>query len=54
MTVDNIVRLTSYLRDASYAEANAVARVAALTGRVVLTAQSSPKPSSAAGWSRSR
>jgi 2-iminobutanoate/2-iminopropanoate deaminase len=35
MTVDNIVRLTSYLRDASYAEVNAVARVAALTGRVV-------------------
>ena len=30
MTVDNIVRLTSYLRDASYAEANAAARVAAL------------------------
>ena len=26
MTVDNIVRLTSYLRDASYAEANAAAR----------------------------
>jgi 2-iminobutanoate/2-iminopropanoate deaminase len=37
MTVDNIVRLTSYLRDASYAEANAVARVASLGGRVVPT-----------------
>jgi len=37
MTVDNIVRLTSYLRDASYAEANAAARVAALSGRVVPT-----------------
>ena len=37
MTVDNIVRLTSYLRDASYAEANAAARAAALNGRVVAT-----------------
>jgi enamine deaminase RidA (YjgF/YER057c/UK114 family) len=37
MTVANIVRLTSYLRDASYAEANAAARVAALDGRVVPT-----------------
>jgi 2-iminobutanoate/2-iminopropanoate deaminase len=37
MTVDNIVRLTSYLRDAAYAEANAAARVAALGGRVVPT-----------------
>jgi enamine deaminase RidA (YjgF/YER057c/UK114 family) len=37
MTVDNIVRLTSYLRDASYAEANAAARVAALGGRAVAT-----------------
>jgi len=37
MTVDNIVRLTSYLRDASYAEANAAARIAALDGRVVPT-----------------
>ena len=37
MTVDNIVRLTSYLRDGSYAEANAAARVAALNGRVVPT-----------------
>jgi enamine deaminase RidA (YjgF/YER057c/UK114 family) len=37
MTVDNIVRLTSYLRDASYAEANAEARVAALGGRTVPT-----------------
>jgi enamine deaminase RidA (YjgF/YER057c/UK114 family) len=37
MTVDNVVRLTSYLRDPSYAEANAAARVAALGGRVVPT-----------------
>lgn len=37
MTVDNIVRLTSYLRDPSYAEANAAARVAALGGRRVPT-----------------
>ncbi|MGC7102013.1 RidA family protein [Amycolatopsis lurida] len=37
MTVDNIVRLTSYLRDASYADANAAARAAALGGRPVPT-----------------
>ncbi|MBM7770672.1 enamine deaminase RidA (YjgF/YER057c/UK114 family) [Actinokineospora baliensis] len=37
MTVDNIVRLTSYLRDASYAEENARARIAALKGRPVPT-----------------
>ncbi|GAA0920166.1 RidA family protein [Virgisporangium ochraceum] len=37
MTVDNVVRLTSYLRDASYAEANADARVKALGGRPVPT-----------------
>ncbi|MGQ0841812.1 RidA family protein [Actinokineospora sp.] len=37
MTVDNIVRLTSYLRDASYATANAKARVEALGGRLVPT-----------------
>lgn len=37
MTVDNIVRVTSYLRAASYAEDNATARVAALGGRVVPT-----------------
>ena len=37
MTVDNIVRLTSYLRDPAYAEANAAARVAALGGRFVPT-----------------
>jgi enamine deaminase RidA (YjgF/YER057c/UK114 family) len=37
MTVDNIVRLTSYLRDAAYAEANARARVAALGGRLIPT-----------------
>ena len=34
MSVDNIVRLTSYLTDSAYAEANANARVAALGGRV--------------------
>jgi enamine deaminase RidA (YjgF/YER057c/UK114 family) len=37
MTVDNIVRVTSYLRDPSYAAANAEARVAALGGRLVPT-----------------
>jgi enamine deaminase RidA (YjgF/YER057c/UK114 family) len=37
MTVDNIVRLTSYLRDASYAEANARARIAALGERLIPT-----------------
>jgi 2-iminobutanoate/2-iminopropanoate deaminase len=37
MTVDNIVRLTSYLRDPAYAEENAVARVKALNGRVIPT-----------------
>lgn len=37
MTVDNIVRITSYLRDAAYAEANQNARVTALGGRAVPT-----------------
>lgn len=37
MTLDNIVRLTSYLTDPSYAEANAAARVAALGGRAIPT-----------------
>ena len=37
MTLDNIVRLTSYLRDASYAEANARARIAALGDRRIPT-----------------
>lgn len=37
MTTDNIMRLTSYLRDASYAEANGAARVKALNGRVIPT-----------------
>jgi 2-iminobutanoate/2-iminopropanoate deaminase len=37
MTVDNIVRLTSYLRDASYAEENARARTEALGGRAIPT-----------------
>jgi 2-iminobutanoate/2-iminopropanoate deaminase len=37
MTADNIVRVTSYLRDPAYAQANGTARVAALNGRVVPT-----------------
>ena len=37
MNVDNIVRLTSYLRDASYAEANAQARIKALGDRRIPT-----------------
>jgi 2-iminobutanoate/2-iminopropanoate deaminase len=37
MTVDSVVRLTSYLRDASYSEANGAARVAALGGRAIPT-----------------
>jgi len=37
MSVDNIVRLTSYLRDSAYAEANAAARVRALGERRVPT-----------------
>jgi 2-iminobutanoate/2-iminopropanoate deaminase len=37
MTVHDIVRVTSYLRDAGYAEANGAARVRALGGRVVPT-----------------
>jgi enamine deaminase RidA (YjgF/YER057c/UK114 family) len=37
MDVGNIVRLTSYLRDPAYAEANAAARTAALGGRAVPT-----------------
>ncbi|MBB6039092.1 RidA family protein [Phytomonospora endophytica] len=37
MTVDDIVRITSYLRDASYAKENAEARMAALKGRPVPT-----------------
>ncbi|WP_232660385.1 RidA family protein [Pseudonocardia sp. TRM90224] len=37
MTLDNIVRVTSYLRDGSYADTNAKARVAALNGRAVAT-----------------
>jgi len=37
MNVENIVRVTSYLRDASYADANAAARVEALGGRTVPT-----------------
>ena len=37
MTVENVVRVTSYLRDAAYAEANAQARVEALNGRIVPT-----------------
>jgi 2-iminobutanoate/2-iminopropanoate deaminase len=37
MTVANIVRITSYLRDPSYAEENQKARIAALEGHVVPT-----------------
>lgn len=37
MTVDNVVRLTSYLRDPSYAQANAEARIATLGGRPIPT-----------------
>jgi enamine deaminase RidA (YjgF/YER057c/UK114 family) len=37
MTVDNIVRVTSYLRDVAYAEKNQNARTEALEGRVVPT-----------------
>jgi 2-iminobutanoate/2-iminopropanoate deaminase len=37
MTPADVVRVTSYLRDAAYAEANAAARVAALGGRTVPT-----------------
>jgi 2-iminobutanoate/2-iminopropanoate deaminase len=37
MTTDNVVRVTSYLRDAAHAEVNAAARVAALGGRAVPT-----------------
>lgn len=37
MTTDNIVRVTSYLRDASFAETNARARLDALGGRRVPT-----------------
>jgi enamine deaminase RidA (YjgF/YER057c/UK114 family) len=37
MTVDNIVRLTSYLRDVAYAGPNAAARTAALGGRSIPT-----------------
>lgn len=37
MTTDNIVRLTSYLRDPSYAQANQDARLAALGDRRVPT-----------------
>jgi 2-iminobutanoate/2-iminopropanoate deaminase len=37
MTVDNIVRLTSYLTDPAFAEVNGEVRVAALGGRVIPT-----------------
>ena len=37
MTTQNIVRVTSYLRNAAYAEANQNARTAALNGHVVPT-----------------
>jgi 2-iminobutanoate/2-iminopropanoate deaminase len=37
MTVDDVVRVTSYLRDASYADANGAARLEALGGRAIPT-----------------
>ncbi len=37
MGLDNIVRLTSYMRDAAYAEANRDARLSALGGRRIPT-----------------
>ena len=37
MSIDNIVRLTSYLTDASHADANATARIAALGSRRIPT-----------------
>lgn len=37
MTEGNIVRLTSYLRDRKYVDANAAARVRALGGRLIPT-----------------
>lgn len=37
MSVDNIVRLTSYLRDRAFVEANQNARIAALKGRAIPT-----------------
>ena len=37
MTLANVVRVTSYLRDAAYADANAAARVKALDGRLIPT-----------------
>ena len=37
MTLDHVVRVTSYLRDAADAEDNAAARVSALGGRAVPT-----------------
>ena len=37
MTLENVVRVTSYLRDGAFAERNAAARNAALGGRLVPT-----------------
>ena len=37
MTVDNVVRVTSYLRDVAYVGENSAARVRALNGRLVPT-----------------
>jgi enamine deaminase RidA (YjgF/YER057c/UK114 family) len=37
MTVGNVVRVTSYLRDAAYADVNAAGRNKALNGRLVPT-----------------
>lgn len=54
MTVDNVVRVTSYLRDPAYAEKNQNARVAALEGRVVPTTTIVRRPWCRSGWSRPR
>jgi len=54
MTTANIMRLTSYLSDASYAEANARARVAALAIGVSPRRQLSSQHSAPIGSSKSR
>ena len=54
LTVDHVVRLTSYLTDAAYAEANARARVEALGGGWCRRPRSWSRRSIRAGSSRSR
>lgn len=53
MTLNNIVRVTSYLRDAADAPTNAAARMRAL-GRAVPTTAIVPATSTTRGWSRSK